>query len=485
MADTAFGSPLPIPGSDGRNEPTPSAVQPREKRNRRRSRKDYSQSLSQADGTVSDTVTNPTTSPRARAQPSHRQSAAPAVPSQIGSMGLMNGQKPRPVSTGGQSQPDTPAKEQAYAGPTFQASPAPSSLPVPRFFSKSVPNAGGQPSLQARMEGEKTPEHTPEKPESSPETDVVEPVPRNAAQSPLDMFFNADKAERQKSRSGSNLLLSPETAARRMPATEPRNVFQQSGKSIFLRELDGDSEDMPSPRTVPPNNRPALVERAHSSPCDVPQSPKAEEQREAYTKSLKDLLFNSVNVPTPSTSTPPQSQRRVESDAQAFNTPSPFHRPATGPSTPASPIDQQDQYALHYGNRNLSPLFKASRTQTPTKPSNLRQEIANSRPIPTSDSQQPPRQMPQIDPNSFSRDYLDQHIRASRPVSLPHFPFTNGVPGNGNGNGNSASFSGSSAQRGVQAGASGHSVAPRTGGAKDIRGMEDDLRKMLNLNVLG
>lgn len=370
----------------------------------------------------------------------------------------------------------TPAKEQAYAGPTFQASPAPSSLPVPRFFSRSVPNAAGQPSLQARMEGEKT----PEKQESSPEPDIVKPVSREAQQSPLDLLFHADQAEKRKSRSGSSML-SPEMATRRLPATEPRNPFQQGGRSLFLKELDGESEEMPSPRTVPPT-RPAPAERSHSSPGGIPQSPAEANQREAYTQSLKDLLFNNVNGAAPPNATPPQ---RAQSDAQAFNTPSPFNRPTSGPTTPAPSTEQQNHYALHYGNRNLSPLFKAARNETPTRPSGLRQEVPNGSPSHATEAQQPPRQMqPQIDPNSFSRDYLNQQIRSSQPALLPQHPFANGVASNNS----STSFSGPSQsihQQGVPAGYQGPTAPPKMSEPRDIRSMEDDLRRMLKLNVLG
>ncbi|KAK5119934.1 hypothetical protein LTR85_007010 [Meristemomyces frigidus] len=468
---------LPQPRADAAQVKSDGA-QAQPKRNQR-NRRNHTQSLPQTDGTVSDSVTNPTASPLSKKQPKQRQSVATAAPHQNSNMGKMNGQKPRPVSLGGPMLPTipaTPAKEQAYAGPTFQASPAPSSLPVPKFFSRSVPNAGGQPSLQARMEGEKT----PEKQESSPEPDVVEPVSRDAQQSPLDLLFHADKAEKRQSRSGSNML-SPEMATRRLPATEPRNPFQQGGRSIFLRELDGESEEMPSPRTVPPT-RPGPVERAHSSPGIRPQSPKDEVQREAYTRSLKDLLFNNVNGAAQQNATPPQPQQRAQSDAQTFNTPSPFHRPASGPSTPAPSTEQQNHYALHYGNRNLSPLFKAARNETPTRPSGLRQELPNGNPAPVSDTQ-PPRQMPQIDPNSFSRSYLDQHIRASQPAPLPQFAFTNGVSGHSP----SSSFSGpphSAVQQGVPAGYPGSTNSPRTSAPRDIRSMEDDLRRMLKLNVL-
>lgn len=416
-------------------------------------------------------------------------------------MGRSNGQKARPVSMGGQMLPATPAKEQAYAGPTFHASPAPSSLPVPKFFSRSVPNVADKPSLQSRLEAEKK---EAKQEESSPEPDVVAPVPREAVHSPLDLFFNADKEEKQKSRIGGNLLLSPEMAARQVPATEPRNPFQQSGKSIFLRELDGSDDNMPSPRTVPPGSRPALVERARSSPGMVPQSPKDDEEREAYTRSLKDLLFNNVNSTSPRNVTPPQHQQRAQSDAQSFRTPSPFNRPASQGTVPATPTEQQqpNHYALHYGNRNLSPMFKAARNDTPPRPSGLRQELPNGQhTAPPVQQHQPPRQMPQFDPNSFSRGYLDQHIRSSHNGPLPQLPFMNGsggAPGNassaslsgpsGPGFGASAS-SGSYAQQGVQAGGAVPPGAPvsdaspgANGGSRDIRSMEDDLRRMLKLN---
>lgn len=476
------GSPLPNSNGtgDGKNQRTPAAAQGSQKRNNR-NRRNQTQSLPQLDGTLSDNVTNPAPSPRSKKQPKQKQSAAAPVPNQNGNMGKSNCQKPRPVSMAGTMPPATPAKEQAYAGPTFHASPAPSSLPVPKFLSKSMPKTAGQPSLQARLEAEKA---EGKKEESSPEPDVVAPVPRDAQQSPLDFFFQADKAEKQKTRSGSHLL-SPQMVARQPPSTEPRNPFAQSGRSIFLQELNGDGENMPSPRTVPPQSRPPLNDRARSSPGSVTPSSHDEHDRDAYTKSLKDLLFN--NGGSPQNPAPPQ-QPRSQSDSQGFHAPSPFNRPSSGPATPAPTSaqqqqQQQNQYSLHYGNRNLSPLFKASR-ETPVRPSGLRQEVPNSH-TPTVEAQQGPRDNAHIDPNAFSRDYLNQHIKSGHTGSLPHLPFLSGS----NGNVSSSSFSGSSgaqsSQHGVQAGGPVQDASPRSSGSKDIRSMEDDLRRMLKLNVMG
>lgn len=323
MADLTAGAPLPNSDTaDGQNptvQPTPSPVQGQARRDRR-NRKNNPQPTPQTDGTVSDSVTNPTATPRSKREPNQRPSIASGTASaQTGNMGRVSGQKPRPVSLGGHMLPKTPAKEQAYAGPTFQASPAPSSLPVPKFFSKSVPNVADQSSLAARLEGETT----PEKDQPSPESDVIDPVPRETQQSPLDLFFRADKAEKDRTRSAGHL--SPQSAARpRQPATEPRNPFQQPSRHLFLQELGGDDGSMPSPRTVPQNGRPHAAERSRSSPGGVPQSPQSDEQRQAYTKSLKDLLFNNIGPPVALNS--PQSsesqpQQRAQSDAQVFRTP--------------------------------------------------------------------------------------------------------------------------------------------------------------------
>ncbi|KAK3638195.1 hypothetical protein LTR56_013224 [Elasticomyces elasticus] len=474
MADVVTNAP-PLPasnGGEGRHQSAPHEAAQTPRGNRRKQNKQQTHITSKADGTVSDSVTNPIVSPKPKRQTKQRQSVATGAqapaPAQQAVMGRANGAKPRPVSLGGPLLPATPAKEQAYAGPTFHASPAPSSLPVPRFFSKSVPNVIAP--LQAQMEGEKTPEK-----QSSPESDTVSPVaPREAQRSPLDMFFQAHKEEKQRTYSDGNLL-SPEMATRRpVPATEPRNPFQQSGKSIFLHELDGNNEDMPSPRTVPVSSRPALVERSHSSPSVRPLAA-SEDERAAQTKSLKDLLFNVNNAPAQAQT--PASQQRAQSDAQSFKTPSPSNRPAStsGPTTPAT--DQPNHYALHYGNRNLSPMFKAARNETPSRPSSLRQELPNGdRASAPSNGAPSPRQMPPIDPNSFARDFLNQQAQNARPVSLPQLPFQ--TPSNAS--------SSASGQPGVDGGVSLTSDGPpRTVGSRDLSSMENDIKRMLRLNVSG
>jgi hypothetical protein len=216
----------------------------------------------------------------------------------------------------------------------------------------------------------------------------------------------------------------------------------------------------------------------------------SESEREAYSKNLKDLLLNNVNGTTPSHSAqrsdqrPHASTRPVE---QVFETPSPFQRSASGPSTPTPSTDQQNRYSLHYGNRNLSPLFKAARSETPPRPSSLRQQESASDDSPEPDNYlggiPQPRQIPQIDPNSFSRNFLDNTIRTSQPTIPPTLPVNVHQTSSYNPASGSSSVP-ASHQQGVQASGASPRTATGGGNTDDIKTMEDDLRRMLKLNVL-
>ncbi|EME81867.1 uncharacterized protein MYCFIDRAFT_78705 [Pseudocercospora fijiensis CIRAD86] len=431
---TEFASDAPIASAaQSNNQRTPSAAEGKRRSNRNRNR-------NQVDGAMSDgALVNSTSSP----QKTHRQRRSVAIAAagqqkslqQNPYMGNGNSAKQRPVSYAGNQMLATPAKERAYAGPTFQASPAASALPMPKF-SRSVPNGGRPSSLSAKLAGEKTPEAE----QSSPEADIVKPTapPDEGHKSPLDLFFQADKAEREQARALSQPSLSPEFAKR--PATMPRNPFQQSGRSIFLSELDGDNA-MPSPRTVPPNtSRPPYAERAISSPGIPARHQEFDQERRDSTKALKDMLFQTANGSNTST---PQNQSRTNSGQHTpdgvFGSPSPGLQPSCGPSTPRPASEQQQQqnhYSLHYGNRNLSPLFKAARSDSSTRPtSGLRQEV------PSDTSSNADSVVAVGDPNSpntFARNYLNQTARTAGPAELPPFPYNN----------HSASFNTPAMQRG-------------------------------------
>lgn len=486
MVDDGHESPLP---PSGPKAPTQGKNARRNKQNRQNG-----PTIAQVDGTVSDSVTNPMASPRSKKGPKPRQHSA-AVPCENGHPTQGSAANARPVSVGGHVHPATPAREQAYAGPTFQASPAPSSLPMPRFFSRSVPNVAaqqlaGRQSLEQRMAGERTPDTE----QSSPEPDVVAPS-RETQQSPLDMFFKADKAE--KKRSGS--MQSPEMQVKRAyPSTEPRNPFHQNGKSVFLRETDGDGS-IASPKTVSHLNRPPQPQRAPSSDSGASLS-QASIDREAANRTLNDFLHKTAGSPPnagPHSPSPRPNSNPRDSD-NFYQTPSPFQRSASGPSTPTPSTEQQSHYALHYGNRNLSPMFHAVRNGTPpARPSGLRQqERVGEEPAPPFHSP-PPQQYQQIDPNSFSRTYLDDTIRSSQHAgNMPPIPLPNGTthytqpnpafPVGRNPPPFSTATASANRPGSMPQPMNSTSNETQSEGVRDphMRKLEDDLKRALNMNML-
>lgn len=113
---------------------------------------------------------------------------------------------------------------QAYAGPTFHASPAPSALPIPRLFSTSVPVGGKTTNMKATVQD---PSLGPPSNESDDSLTM-----RNAIQvdegtvreaSPLDIFFNADRAEKMR-RAAANAASSPLTRSPAYPVVSPQSV---------------------------------------------------------------------------------------------------------------------------------------------------------------------------------------------------------------------------------------------------------------------
>ena len=213
----------------------------------------------------------------------------------------------------------TPTK--AYAGPTFHASPAASSLPLPKFYSKSVPNVNKTKSLKAMMEQE-TP-GTSSGSEGSPSPDIVKSCQNSMAreESPLDIFFRADR--KAKGPVG-NLPdvgngIPPESNANDLPSGSPKPARNHSRHStaggVFPLEMDGVSSEVSSGAT-------SLQDTSNSKdPFSVnPQSCSSDqsyrdEQRKAQTIALKKLLYSPRPQISQSNSVgprPPSSKLRKE-----------------------------------------------------------------------------------------------------------------------------------------------------------------------------
>lgn len=218
---------------------------------------------------------------------------------------------PMPVSNGtpgstARTQSLTPSRTndisaRAYAGPTFHASPAASSLPVPRFFSKSVPNVDKTTSLKAMMRQE-APETTSES-EGSLHQENKEPAQGHSTreESPLEVFFRADREAKARNSSPAknmdigNNQAEPNASPSKSP-TSPRHHSRQptdsSASGMFPMEMDG--------ARVGTSSSPALQARSSSNLASnrphvyssMTEAERKDEQRKAQTAALKQLIHS-------------------------------------------------------------------------------------------------------------------------------------------------------------------------------------------------
>lgn len=191
---------------------------------------------------------------------------------------------PQPLFT--PSRPNaTPAK--AYAGPTFHASPAASSLPIPKFFSRSVPNVDKTSSLNSMMEQEAV--DTTSESDSPPSLGNNRSTPDHQARedSPLDIFFQADRDAKAKAQARfrspavSNGLRSDSQNDVRHHSRQPTD---SSLGGMFPLEMDGAGAETPSIKTDNEPNIPA--------PKTMTDTDYRDELRKAQTLELKKLLYS-------------------------------------------------------------------------------------------------------------------------------------------------------------------------------------------------
>jgi hypothetical protein len=300
---------------------------------------------------------------------------------------------------GPRSLSSTPVKNQdAYAGPTFHASPAPSDLPLPKlakFLSRSVPAktqvGPPTPPLEDTSDSASSPS-----PAASPSRPGIAVPQRNLA-SPLDLLFKADRAEKAKVDKRSPASVNPFDS---FSSGRPQHYKQDSYNAPFPIELDGENGHM---YTSPPLAAHATTSRSVTDPCKVPQ--------------LKDLSHSPINIDpvqelisrlamapkNHTTSTPPGQSSHSPGARDGTPSPSPHStdRAVSGPSTPAATTQI-------YGNRNLSPLFQAAKADSPKRNSGLRTEITADSPMVGQGTFQnfpSVSSPPTIDPNTFSRGY--------------------------------------------------------------------------------
>ena len=350
----------------------------------------------------------------------------------------------------------TPVK--AYAGPTFHASPAASSLPIPKFLSRSVPNVDKTSSLKVMMQQEAV--DTTSESDNSPSLEKSQPTRENGAReaSPLDIFFQADRANRADKAKGP----SGDSAGSNSLRSESKNGFRHHSRQltdnslggVFPLEMDG-----ANPRTPD-----STIDNEPFTPASKPMTKVdyKDDQRKAQTLELQKLLYS------------PKPQRGVSSSPRSDNpspglsSPSPkttFHDDSPRLVPDGTNREQQQHAALlALAQKKISGMNNnnGSAVQRP-RSSKLWKEMSLSSPI-TQPSEAPgtPTQ-PHLQKTS---DPANGHAHQQRnDYTSSHSPF-------------SSAFSPPAKTFGEL-----QSTSPRH--PKDAKSIEEDLRRILKLDVIG
>lgn len=421
--------------------------------------------------------------------------------------------------------PETPMK--AYAGPTFHASPAPSSLPIPKFFSKSVPSGTAHPSLASRLEREEnlspqveanssTSGSSPAMEDAKPQTSVAR------HESPLDVFFKADKAEKSNRKSlgaapssdqkKKSVLQPPQAAPTHwasiygVPAKHSRNASTGSAKDLFMMELDGSAN-----HSSPERGR-HLGPRTITAPSRVPHYSGDQTPPKPSASLYYDSTFG-VSTPVLPSEMEGSPAARPASVSSIQN--APIHiSPRSAGSTPLPQAQHMPNPPFHYGNRNLSPLFNAVKAESTRRQSNLRMQVSPSSPTPGLEM---PGSVPPLPPqmgdlsNTAARNYLQTHMgfhtpnpghAHGNPASQPRPAMATELDGNVAGRNEQPAKSGLT--QSLEANRRQHmpailqsptrsgpnpsklttppTVQPSFSSPADLRSMENDLKRMLNLS---
>jgi hypothetical protein len=270
----------------------------------------------------------------------------------------------------------TPGK--AYAGPTFHHSPAPSSLPVPKFFSKSVPSRRTA-GLQAMMEEDDS-ATTDESQASSPALD-----------NPLELLFKAHREEKARfSRQSTDSSDSDST-----PDLFGRDIFGMDPESPIRTVSNTPRSSIARPgveryATDPMFSMDSLNASLPSSPVQSTPRHRDDAERLAKSAALRQLLFQQPGV----CPFQPQAQSPYQMPSPSPS-PSPAGRSQFTVSPQGSPVHQRYQ---------ARPMINSSR---PPKAPQFRMPPSNSNP-----------RAPLQNPANVSRGQFDK-IFENKSAGLP------------------------------------------------------------------
>jgi len=365
-----------------------------------------------------------------------------------------------PASGKPKSTPAKAIKSDAYAGPTFHQSPAASALPMPSFFSKSVPNNAAISTVAETTDGS-----------SDSRQRLGQAIEEKRNPTPLEWMFDAARQAKGTPNGASPArMLSP---LARSPAPSPGMRREEAD---FPFELEGPEQGTPTYST-PFSQRLAASRTPHST-SEGGQS-MSEEERKAKTAALKKALMNNASSSPSSLGSP----FRDDNPFNARNASSSNDSTQRNTSDPATPVSQNGyvgnhnnqyfQQTLPSPNRNFTGGVQPNYNSRPPS-SNLRNVYDPSSggvvPMspPTTVSQSggaPPRAMPMSPPNTVSQP----RISTARSPEQSRRPLNFEAIYGGSG-GNRPSSEGN---------ASGHNSKP------SLEQGLDDLKKALNMNFFG
>jgi hypothetical protein len=334
-----------------------------------------------------------------------------------------------------------------FAGATFHASPAPSALPIPSFYSKSVPESPGLKEPRSFKETSLSEAESPTPPVTRFSNDNV-----HREESPLDFFFRADREEKERARSASSLNPALKSTGPFPPPDNHRNAqtppalgsqrrpshlhrTSTSGSGMFAMELDGPQS--PGAPLGPAFSTP-YAERINAAKNNRP----LEDAQNALERSeaLKAYLFSDHPVSPPANT----STTTLEPSPMA---PTSIYSPNNQRTPALASHSQQNNFSYAQDRRGTQYANASART------SGLRQEVT-------------PKKTPSLTPNR------NTHFAAS--------PIHHQIYGNVM-NSNPSNFMSNSTAHAASPSPSlsyGVSSGNKT---TDIQGMENTLRKILKL----
>ena len=310
----------------------------------------------------------------------------------------------------------TPSKKnvtpsQAYAGPTFHASPAASSLPMPKFFSKSVPEVNKSPSMQSIVDKETT--------ESSSEQSEGSPTPASARrhgeeqvreESPLDIFFHADRKQKERQRKEQAAVSEAQSPVQPVskldrPRYHTRHSTNGSMGAMFPLELENGGPAQISHEKAFSDPTTDTVDSKNVGPPPLAQAketPEQFEQRKAKTIALKKLLMSSV---------PPMSDGSSSNIERATEKDTATHSISSSPRQKRASTSHIHKQIAAQTTRQVSPCPRPS--------SNLRKELS----VPALPESEPTSELPATPPPSRTRNaYKSAPLDgASSPSPIPDF----------------------------------------------------------------